>query len=193
MSGDVDGRSEEGSVWLVGVRLDPDREPAGEPELYTLLFEAKDEQPVVNRGRVVLFTRPELASLALAMEEDPRVRGERAAPAEVYTVYRLDRALSLLRDPATTHDEEACILDCLNLVFDCVKAVGLTLPADYREPLHGLADHLTFSSSLSELDASMPGWREPALNGTWWCLGAVSANSMVLTSAALDAARRGAV
>jgi hypothetical protein len=185
----ADGHSGTGPVWLVGVQLDPDRDRVGTgPELYTLLFEAKDEKPVVSRGRIVLFTMPELAGLALEMEEDPGARGELTAPDDISTVYPLGRALSLIRNPKTTDDEEGSIVDCLNLLFDCIGAIGLTLPAEYRDPLHSLADHLTFSKSLSEFEESAPGWREPVLNGILWCLGAVGANSIVLTSAALNTA-----
>lgn len=181
-------RSVTGSVWMVGVELDPDRHRMGMgPELYTLLFEAKDEQPCVNRGRIVLFTMPELAGLALRMEDDPRARGELAAPDDIYTVYPLGQALSLIRNREASYDEQGSIVDSLNLLFDSVDAVGLTLPVEYREPLHRVADHLTFSKSLSELEESAPGWREPVLNGVLWCLGAVGANSIVLTSAALNA------
>ena len=188
----ADSPSGNGSVWMVGVQLDPDRDQAGAgPELYTLLFETKDEQPVVNRGRIVLFTTPDLAGLALQMEEDAGVRDGLAAPGDIYTVYPLGRALSLIRDPDATYDEEASIVDCLNLLFDSIDAVGLTLPGEYREVLRSLADHLTFSKSLSEFEESVPGWREPVLNGILWCLGAVGANSIVLTSAALSATGSG--
>ena len=44
---------------------------------------------------------------------------------------------------------------------------------------------------MSELEESEPVWRGPALNGILWCPGAVSANSIVLTSAALNAADSG--
>jgi hypothetical protein len=174
---------------MVGVQLDPghDRASAG-PELYTLLLEARDERPVVSRGRIVLFTTPELAGLALRMEDDPGAGSTLAAPTDVYAVYPLGRALSLIRDPAATYDEEGSIVDCLNLLFDCVRAVGLTIPAEYREPMRDMADHLTFSKSLGEHDSSVPGWRAPVLNGLLWCLGAVAANSIVLTSSVLDTA-----
>jgi len=185
----TDGPSPGGSVWLVGVQLDPDREIG--PELYTLLFEAKHEQPCVSGGRIVLFTMPELAGLASQMEDDPRARGGLAAPNDVYTVYGLGRALALIRNHEATQDEESSIVDCLNLLFDCIAALGLTLPAEYGEPLRRLADHLTFSNSLSEFDAIEPGWREPALNGFLWCLRAAGAKSIVLTAAALNAAGTG--
>jgi hypothetical protein len=188
----MEGRSGKGSVWLVGVQLDPDSAHAGSgPELYTLLFEAKDERPVVSRGRIVLFTLPELAGAALQMEDDAEVREGLTVTDDVYAVYPMGQALSLIRDANDAHDEEASIVDCLNLLFDCVDAIGLPLPAEYREPMQRLADHLTFSKSLSEFGEAVPGWREPVLNGILWCLGAVAANSIVLTSAALNAAGSG--
>ena len=59
MSHESIGRSADGAVWLVGVQLDPGRDVAGRgPELYMLLLEAKSEQPVVSRGRIVLHGDP---------------------------------------------------------------------------------------------------------------------------------------
>ncbi|SRR5579875_1523545 len=168
-----------GAVWLVGVQLDPERD---DPEVYTLLIEAKNEQPIVNRGRIVLFSRPELAPFALRMEEETVAHRSQKAPEEISTVYQLGQALSLIRDPTAEYDDAACIVNCLNLLFDCIVAIRLTVPTEYRELLHMLADHLTFSKSLNEFDRLAAGWREQAFNGILWCLGAVCANSLVLTS-----------
>ena len=60
---------------LVGFRVDPQHDG---PEFYTLLAVGGDnERPLINEGRIVFFSRPQLADKALAMDASMKSSGRR--------------------------------------------------------------------------------------------------------------------
>jgi hypothetical protein len=154
-----------------------DPESTGEPDLYTLYVDA--DRPIVADRSIVFFADPRQASQAVKRDDEPEVRGL-AAPHDVAVVY--DLPLALYRLANEDIDPDAVILNCLNVLFDLVRATGIPPVAAVKDELYPLADHLTFDREYgSYLDAE-PGRRGRVIDAILWCIGAVVSHSTVLRS-----------
>lgn len=160
-------------VWLIGFRVDPDRE---QPEFYTLVI-GDDERPLLADGRIVLFTDPELATEALELA-DIDVHRLGPLPSEVCLVCDVAEALYLL--DSQTVDPSATIINLLNTLFDMVKGVGEVMPPEFKKVLYPLADHLTFEREFGSFIDQEHITRSAATDGIYWCLGVMFAYSRVL-------------
>src|SRR5271167_3531218 len=96
---------------LVGFRVDASHEG---PQFYTLLaVGGENERPLAVDGRILFFTRPQLAAKSLAFDASLARLGP--APEKLETF--CDVAETLYRVNSQNTDSDGVILDCL-LVLD---------------------------------------------------------------------------
>ncbi len=166
---------EKEELLLVGFRVDASHEG---PQFYTLLAVGGDnERPAVSEGRVVFFTRPELAAKALALDGTLGRLGP--APAEVETLCDLAEALYLVNSQDA--DPDGVILDCLLVLDDLVRASGLHMPERYQSVLTELAARLTERAALRKIFSS-DSLRQHVEDALMWCIGAVTLKARMLTA-----------
>jgi hypothetical protein len=160
-------------IELIGFRLDVDSE--GQPDLYTLYVDA--DRPIVSDQSIVFFADPRQACQAVERDDDDEVR-RLAPPHDLAVVY--DVPLALYRLAHQSFDPDSVILNCLNVLFDLVKATGLPPVGAVKDELYPLADHLTFDrEDGSYLDAA-PKRRGRVIDAVLWCIGAVVSHATVL-------------
>ena len=166
-----------GETSLCGFRFDDDNE---HPDLYTVLLQVRDDGPIVSRGRVVFFTRLELAPLALEMDDDPRVRALILPELSVDETYIFDMTEISQMIAREARDDTAMLVDFLNVLFDLVSATGIGLPSDYQRILFALANHMTvereFASFLTHEQIS----RDQIRDAIFWCIGGIASRVIIL-------------
>ena len=159
---------------LVGFRIDGQHDG---PQFYTLLAVGGDnERPIVADGRVVFFTRPELAGKALAL--DNSLQGLSPIPSEMETFCDVAEALHLVNSQET--DPDGVVLECLLVFDDIVRATKLHMPDRYQGLLTELAARLTERDSLKKIFSS-PQLREHVEDALLWCVGAIAVKSHFLS------------
>jgi len=160
---------------LVGLRLDPEHDG---PQLYTLLAVGGDnERPLTSDGRLLFFTRPELAGNALALDADLSRLG--GAPDEMETFCDVAETLHLVN--AQDVDAEGVVLECLLVFDDLVRATRLHMPDRYQSILTELAARLTERAQLRAI-FSNPALREHVEDALLWCIGAITAKARIVGS-----------
>jgi len=159
---------------LVGFRIDGQHDG---PQLYTLLAVGGDnERPIVADGRVVFFTRPELAGKALSL--DGGLKSLSPVPAEMETFCDIAEALHLVNSASA--DPDGVILECLLVFDDLVRATKLHMPDRYQGLLTELAARLTERDSLKRIFSSQE-LREHVEDALLWCVGAITVKSHILS------------
>jgi len=160
---------------LVGFRVDARHEG---PQFYTLLaVGGENERPLTCDGRIVFFTRLQLAAQALALDAGLAQLGP--PPQELETF--CDVAEALYRVNSQNSDPDGVILDCLLVFDDLVRATRLHMPERHQAVLTELAARLTEGAQLGSIFRK-PAWREDAEDALLWCIGAVTAKARMLTS-----------
>jgi hypothetical protein len=160
---------------LVGFRVDASHEG---PQFYTLLaVGGENERPLTADGRILFFTRPDLAASALAFDAGLARLGP--APEELETF--CDVAEALYRVNSQNTDPDGAILDCLLVLDDLVRASKLHMPDPYQGILTDLAARLTEGAQLRSI-LTKPALREQVEDGLLWCVGAVTAKARMITS-----------
>jgi hypothetical protein len=158
---------------LVGLRLDGQHDG---PQLYTLLsVGGTDERPISAGGRLLFFTRRELAAKALSL--DATLAMLAPAPQEIETFCDVAEALHLVN--AQNEDPDGVVLDCLLIFDDLVRATHLHMPDRYQGILTELAARLTERTSLRKIFTS-PSLREHVEDALLWCIGAIAVKSRVI-------------
>jgi hypothetical protein len=159
---------------LVGFRIDGQHDG---PQLYTLLTVGGDnERPIVADGRVVFFTRPELAGKALVL--DHSLKELSPIPTEMETFCDVAESLHLIN--SQDNDPDGVVLECLLIFDDMVRATKLHMPDRYQGLLTELAARLTERDSLRRIFSS-PQLREHVEDALLWCVGAIAVKSQVIT------------
>ncbi len=160
---------------LIGLRLDAQHDG---PQLYTLLsVGGADERPISADGRLLFFTRRELAGKALAL--DPTLARLGPPPEEIETFCDVAEALHLVN--SQNDDPDGVILDCLLIFDDLVRATHLHMPDRYQGILTELAARLTERTLLKKIFTS-PSLREHVEDALLWCIGAIVVKSRVVTN-----------
>lgn len=157
----------EEQAWLVGFLINPEAET---PEVYTLILPGEVDQPLSEGGYLLFFRDPASAAQFL--------NGRRHLTGEVDAVYNLAMVLYLLAHKNC--DTTAIIVDSLNILFDLVTAIKITMPIKYKEPLYCLADHLTFNQEFASFLNEQNISRTIIIDGLIWCLGAIVSQSKVV-------------
>jgi hypothetical protein len=165
--GHIDG------IALVGFRLNPDSQS---PDVFTLVTYGDCDSPVQEDGEILFFTEPALALKAYERYAED-IRAVLPPPTKVDLVCDIPAALWIVE--SQDRDESATVLNCLNTIFDLVRATGFDWPADYKRVLFSLADYLTFHRDLTPfLDEQ--GNRTQVINALLWCIGGVMVRAKLI-------------
>jgi hypothetical protein len=165
------------STTLCGFRFDDDSQ---DPDLYTVLLGIQDDRPIISRGRVVFFTRLELAPLALEMDDDATVRSlslPELSVDETY-IYDLNEVYALIAREA--RDDSALLVQFLNVLLDLLAATRMELPPYYREALFKFANHMTIEREFASFLEHEGISREQVRDGIFWCIGAIASRLTIL-------------
>ena len=158
---------------LVAFRLDGDHDG---PQFYTLLAVGGDnERPAMAGGRLLFFSRPELATKALALDRELAKLGP--APAEVETFCDIAEALHVVNSQDA--DPDSVVLDCLLVFDDLVRATRLHMPDRYQGMLTELTARLTERTSLANIFTSH-FLREHVEDALLWCIGAIAIKARMI-------------
>jgi hypothetical protein len=167
-------------VWLVGFRLDPDRDTDKDgADVYCLLLESRDEGPATCEGYTIFFKDVSSAGMALSMDDDEAVRAM-APPNEVHYIYDVADLLYLLSSEDVEVDNDATIVNCLNVAFDLVKATELPFPEDYKRVLYAFADYMTFDRDFGVFLRKNSVTRIQLHNGILWMIGVIVSKSKLI-------------
>ena len=159
---------------LVGFRVDASHDG---PQFYTLLaVGGENERPLTANGRILFFTRPQLAATALAL--DANLGGLGPVPEELETF--CDVAEALYRVNSQNTDPDGVVLDCLLVLDDLVRATMLHMPDRYQGILTELAARLTEGAQLGKIFTNS-ALREHVEDALLWCVGAVTVKSRLLS------------
>ena len=159
---------------LVAFRLDGG---SNVPQFYTLLaVGGENERPISAGGRLLFFTRPDLASKALALDAALAALGP--APEEIETYCDVAEALHLIN--SQNADPDGIILDCLLVFDDLVRATKLHMPDRYQGLLTELAARLTEREILRNIFPN-DALREHVEDALLWCIGAIAAKSRMIS------------
>jgi len=159
---------------MVGFRVDASHDG---PQFYTLLaVGGESERPLTADGRILFFSRPQLAAKALALDAHLAQLGP--APEELETF--CDVAEALYRANSQNADPDGVILDCLLIFDDLVRATKLYMPDRYQGILTELAARLTEGAQLGKIFTSH-FLRERVEDALLWCVGAVTVKARMLT------------
>jgi hypothetical protein len=142
--------------------------------VYTLIF-GEDTRPITADGDLLVFARTEHADDAL------RVAGLSATfPLPDEPMLTCDLAGTLFLLQSRDQDDNATILDTVNFLLDCAKALDLRVNTVERRILHDVADHFTFSRDVNALGGS----RRVASDAILWLFGAIAVRSRLVPSGA---------
>jgi hypothetical protein len=159
-------------LYLIGFRVDPG---AKGPQFYTLIgSEGELEHPITRNGRVLFFHNPVQAAAALA-ESDNGFRDVRPVPAELELLCDVGEALYV----ANQKDEDAdgLLFEVIAVFDDLLRAVQLTVPAEYTTVLASVAERLSESPEFASFLATSGVTREKLEDALMWCVGAVMVKS----------------
>lgn len=161
-------------VYVAGFRLNY---RSVEPEFYVLIV-YEGEEAVVTFDESLPFVT-ESSKIQKLFEFLDDVRKEKyLIPTSVESSIDLAGALYLLENE--NEDDQAVVLDALNMTFDLLKAIEVTLDGSREEVLSALADHLTFSKNLGEFFEFNCLDRMIVIDHFLWCLGKIVSRSMIV-------------
>lgn len=159
---------------LIGFRVDGQHDG---PQFYTLLAVGGDnERPITVDGRLVFFTRLELAAKALALDRSMAKLGP--PPEELETFCDVAEAFHLVN--SQNADLDGVVLDCLLIFDDLVRATKLHMPDRYQGLLTELAARLTERVLLRDIFTNQ-SLREHVEDALLWCVGAITLKARMLS------------
>jgi hypothetical protein len=159
---------------LVGFRVDGHHDG---PQFYTLLaVGGKNERPITADGRLIFFTRVELAAKALALDSSMDNLGP--PPQELETFCDVAEAFYLVN--SQNADLDGIVLDSLLIFDDLVRATKLHMPDRYQGLLTELAARLTERKLLRDIFTN-PSLREHVEDALLWCVGAVTLKARMIS------------
>lgn len=161
--------------WLVGLRLDPN---SSCPDFFMLLRDHPEYWPITLQGQIIFFQEAEAVQFVLDLYLRALGLPPSRAPTEIYLVLDFAKAFHLLSEQS--RDEKSCVLNIINTLLDMLKATSITIPAMYREDLHQLADHLTFSPDFGTFIKNEQLGRAELIEALQWALGAVMTRATFL-------------
>ena len=162
-------------LWLIGLRLDAD---IACPTFYTLLI-GEEQQPLIRDQQLVMCA--EIGQfIDLSEGTDLGLSRQWLEQVEVELVCDIAEALYIVEQG--DHDEDATVVNCLNTLFDLIKATNGTIPAAYRQHIEDLADHTTFSKSVGDFFQSSTELRGVIIEGLVWCVGWVMTHAHIVNT-----------
>ena len=163
------------ALYLVGFRLDPDAEG---PQFYTLfVLDSENDRPLIANGRVVFFADPAHASEALELADNDM---SRLGPAPRELEVLCDIAESLHIANAQDTDTDGILLETIALFDDLIRAIEISVPAQYMSVLSALSERLATTPEFATMFAETGIDRETLEDALMWCVGAVAVKSRFL-------------
>jgi hypothetical protein len=162
------------TLHLIGFRIEPD---IPEPQLYTIYVDG--DRPILFQGQPIVFTRPELAPIALS-QSDCGASALGPAPSELYTVFDLVEAVYTLSEKDEETGSET--LDVINVLLDFVNCTSAPMPEMYRSALKSLADHLTFKNQFADFLMASGIERTMIIDAIYWTLGMIVYHMKLITT-----------
>jgi hypothetical protein len=164
--------NDSGSMWLVGFRIDPNYP---EPDFYTILLQDRSDQPILHQGQIIFFADFNDRQLALELDSEFAKIQNQTAPGELYLVYDIANVLYLVSNES--RDESASIVNFLNVLFDMLKSVSVSIPSRYKTVLYQVADHLTFDKDFGDFLEAEGIARTEVVEAIQWGIGSVITKS----------------
>ena len=162
-------------IWtLVDVFINPDAEGA---ELYYLLLDTGKGSPLTKDGRIIFFVDKNKAASVLKKYGSAIKYDEIDIDEPSYSC-NIANMLYLLTNE--DYDENVSILCTINTLLDLVYGTAISIPGDKKKILYDLADHFTFSKSISEYYAKVELEPDEVINAILWCIGAVTVMSTIV-------------
>jgi len=164
-------------LYIVSFRIDYASEVA---DFYLLILEEDgDENPVMDDDcLLVVLDMSNVSRIYSHLSSSKRDSFE--LPAEVE--YFIDIALTLNLLESEHSDQGSVILDCLNMIFDLLRATGSDLPENHKKLLYGLADYLTFADDFPKYLADNSIDRKEVLEALVWSIGKIVVHTRILKS-----------
>lgn len=166
----------EEKIWrLLAISLDPDK---SDPELYGLILEGVDDQPLLLNERILLFRDASRAEEILRTH-GAHLEANRVDVAKPFFWCDVAQTLYLLQ--AGGIDNDACVLGAVNVLLDLVKFTGLQVALETKAALHSIANYCTMNKDISkyiEEEGDYPS--ETLTDAILWCVGAVTVKSTVI-------------
>ena len=159
-------------IRLIGLRFDPEYI---EPDFYTLLLEERELLPISSDEQIIFFYTPDFAQKALELDSNFSKLESQIASKEVSE--NLDFASMFYLIAYECYDKLCCIVDCLNTLFDMLKAASIPIPPHYQRLLYPFADHLTFEQDFSAFLANDENMRNKLIEAIQWATGAIISKS----------------
>lgn len=146
---------------------------------------------MIHQGLPVVFTNLGFAPSILQLDDDPKIRLSSLPKPDLKETYIIDITDCLTLIESHDRDDEALLIDLLNILFDLVSATRVQWPKRYQSALFRLADHLTYARDYGDFLEQHRLSRRSICNGIRWCLGAILTGSIIVTSQSqLDEIRR---
>jgi len=163
------------NVWLIGFIIDPDAET---PQLYTIFFPGDIDKPLTNQGYILFFSDLQITTKAIKAG-DIDYHNFIYPPTEVDLVCNIAELLYLINHE--TRDDSAIIVDCLNILFDMIRAIHINMPPNYQSILYAFADHLTFNQEFASFFTKQQTSATAISDALTWCIGAIVSKSKIIT------------
>ena len=147
--------------------------------MYTLYVMNDVDRPILNNGKIIFFSEPELSQAALKKSTEN-------VSTKVFQFHSLTPALECDLDNIFSLilygdvDISANILNFLNMILDFIRYLEIPLPSSHKKNLYNFADHLTFESNFENFLCEKSISRFKILESIYWCIGAIVSNSMIL-------------
>jgi hypothetical protein len=159
-------------LYLIGFRVDP---AVAGPQFYTLIgSEGEVERPIMRGDRILFFRRAEDALKALTTS-DNGFSDMRPAPTELELLCDVSEALYVANQ--RNEDADGLLFELIAVFDDLLRAVKLTVPADYTKALAAIAERLGESPEFASFLSASGLTREKLEDALLWCVGAVVVKS----------------
>jgi hypothetical protein len=165
----------EQKIWrLLAISLDPDK---SDPELYGLILEGVDDQPLLLNDRI-LFFRDASRAEEIVRKHGSHLEADRVDVAKPFFWCDVAQTLYLLQ--AGGIDNDACVLGAINALLDLVKATGLNIQTQTKAALHSIANFCTMDRNITKYLEEEGDYSSEALtDAVLWCVGAICVSSTI--------------
>ncbi len=159
-------------LYLIGFRVDP---TADGPQFCTLIgSEGDGERPITKGDRLLFFRKPTDAAKALE-ESDNGFEDVRPVPTELELLCEISEVLYLVNSEA--EDKDGLLFELIAVFDDLLRAVKMTVPAEYATVLAAMAERLGESQEFASFLSGSGVTREKLEDALMWCVGAVAVKS----------------
>ena len=148
--------------------------------LYTLYLCGNIDQELIARDKDsnLLFCQ-KLENLQDLIEHtEPELASYPVYSGEPYITYDFQQVLKLVS--SENIDDNAAIINLLNVLFDMVDTASIQMPIHIREILYPLQGHTTFHTNIVTFYDTTGISRQQTIDALYWCLGAVCSKMVII-------------